>query len=288
MSSKANPPTVPPELLGIQKWFASIITRPIDQNSQMISLSPSGCPMEQEAPLFISPGRKLSSAARIQIYNQQYWWRLLTILHRNFPTLTRLFGYTDFNLSIAMPFLTRYPSRHWSLAKLGDQLTAWLKEYYLNGDKELILAVAEVDWAYQALFFAPPPTYLLPSTVLLSEKLCFQSHVKLFRFPFDIFSLREALLKKTVEFWMEAPDFPPLCQNKTHFHLLYRMPNTHSVYREIGEGQWTLLNSIEKGLTIEEACEALERQGGAAYEEAAASLDLWVQEWMRQGWLIPK
>lgn len=274
---KANP-TVPPELLGVQKWFASIITRPIDQNSQMLP------PIEEEAHEYISPSPKLSPAARIQIYNQQYWWRLFTILHQNFPTLTRLFGYTDFNLSIAMPFLTRHPSRHWSLSKLGDQLTAWLKETYLNDDKEFILAAAEVDWAYQTLFFAPPPTYLVPSTSLLKEKLSLQPHVKLFRFPFDIFSLREALLKETVEFWREAKDFPPLHQ-KEHFHLFYRTPHHHLIYREIREGQWTLLNSIEKGLTIEEACQALEEQGGDACMEAEASLDLWVQEWMRQGWL---
>lgn len=274
MQHKANP-TVPPELLAMQKWFASIITRPIDHNSQMI------CPIGEEASKYISPSPKLSSGKRIQIYHQQYWWRLFTTLHHNFPTLIRLFGFTDFNLSIALPFLTRYPSRHWSLSKLGDQLTAWLKETYLEDDRELILAAAEVDWAYQSLFLAPSPTYLAPSPALISEQLCFQPHVQLFRFPFDMFSLRKTLLKEEVEFWMEAPDFPPLQKDKEYFHLLYRTTNHQLLYRQIEEGQWTLLNSIEKGLTIEEACEALESQGGIACEEAEASLDTWVGEWMQ-------
>jgi hypothetical protein len=104
-------PKVPIYLLSTQKWFASIITRPITSESQMNPISPSGRLMSEEAKEFISPNHKLSSDQRIQIYNQQYWWRLFSILHQNFPVLTRLFGYTDINHSIGMPFLSKYPSR---------------------------------------------------------------------------------------------------------------------------------------------------------------------------------
>ena len=71
---------VPLELKKTQEWFASIITRPIDVENQMMPISPSGVPMEEEAKRFIVPRPKLRADERIQIYNQQYWWRLLNIL----------------------------------------------------------------------------------------------------------------------------------------------------------------------------------------------------------------
>lgn len=280
-------PKVPPYLFSTQKWFASIITRPIDSESQMIPISPSGRPMSEEAKEFISPSLKLSSDQRMQIYNQQYWWRLLSILHQNFPILTRLFGYTDFNLSIGIPFLTKYPSRHWSLSQLGDQLSKWITEYYTAEDKELIFSIAEVDWAYQTIFFAPTALYLPPSLDLLSKKLDLQAHIKLFNLPFDIFSLRTALLKEGVEFWMES-DFPVLIREKKYFFVLYHTQNNLISYKEVEEGQWTILQLISKGLTIEQACDELEEKGGKPCDEAEASLGLWIQEWMDQKWLRPK
>ena len=177
-------PKIPPDLHTIQKWFASIITRPIDCESQINPMAPSGRPISEEARDFISPSPKLSADERIQIYNQQYWWRTLSILHQNFPTLTRLFGYTDFNHSIGMPFLTRYPSRHWSLSLLGNQLSHWIEEDYTAQDKPLIFHTAEVDWAYQTLFFAPPSIDLPPSLDLFSKKIDLQSHIKAFQSPF--------------------------------------------------------------------------------------------------------
>ena len=187
----------------------------------MNPISPSGRPISEEARDYISPSPKLSADERIQIYNQQYWWRLLSILHQNFPTLTRLFGYTDFNLSIGMPFLTRYPSRHWSLSLLGNQLSQWIEEEYTAQDKPLIFHMAEVDWAYQTLIFCS--TILLPSsfTRTILKKNDSTIHVKLFKLPFDLFSLRTALLKEDVEYWTES-DFPALSKDKNYFYILYR------------------------------------------------------------------
>lgn len=277
---------IPSDLFLLQKWFASIITRPIDSESQMMPISPSGRHMSEEAKEFILPNLKLSSDQRIEIYNQQYWWRLLSILHQNFPTLTRLFGYTDFNQTIGMPFLTKFPSSHWSLSKLGDNLSTWINEYYSEKDKDLIYHTAELDYAYQSLFFAPPPAKFPLSLNHYSKKLNIQPHLKLFNLPFDLFSLRSSLLKEEVDFWTEAA-FPVLLKEKNYFFLLYRTQNNLIAYKEVEEGQWTLLQLISTGLSIEETCDILEKEGGVICAEAEASLQLWIHEWIKEKWLMP-
>jgi Putative DNA-binding domain len=276
---------IPSKLLSIQQWFASIITRPIDADSQMQPIAPSGRPLSEEAMEIIAPSLTLTSDKRIQIYNQQYWWRLLSILHQNFPLLTRLFGYNDFNISIGMPFLTKHPSYHWSISKLGDQLPSWLEEHYTAQDKTLILLSAQIDWAYQDLFFAPPPVNQDSSHDLLPKKMRLQKHVKLFALPFDLFSFRNAFLRESVEYWTES-DFPLLPKEKKYFFLLYRHQKNSVLYKEIQEGHWIFLHSIENGSTMEEACAHLEKLGGSVYEEACSFLQEWTRECMQENWLV--
>lgn len=145
---------VPIKLKKIQHWFGSIIGRPIDEDSRMNPLSPSGNPMELEAYDFIKPSPTLRPAQRIQIYNQQYWWRLINHMHESFPLVIRLFGYHDFNRTIAIPYLVSYPPTHWSLNQLGDKLPQWVEEEYQADDKQLVYDAVRVDWAFSHSFVA--------------------------------------------------------------------------------------------------------------------------------------
>jgi len=55
----------PQQLKQCQQWFASIIVRPIDEDSRMDLVAPSGVAMEIEAKNYIKPSRTLTSAGRI-------------------------------------------------------------------------------------------------------------------------------------------------------------------------------------------------------------------------------
>ncbi|MBS0628786.1 MAG: putative DNA-binding domain-containing protein [Verrucomicrobia bacterium] len=277
---------LPPEILTLQHWFASIITRPIDSDSRMMPISPSGRQMSDEAKEYIAPNSKLASDQRIEIYNQQYWWRLLTILQHHFPTLTRLFGYNDFNTTFGFPFL-KAPSRNWSIGNLGEDLPNWIEHNYSAKDKPLVLAAAEVDWAYNKLFVAAQPIAVKASVDLLTKKLSLQKHVQLFCYPFDVLTFRKELLKESVDYWTDA-DFPILLKERSYCFILWRDRQNQLIFKEIEEGQWTLLNLISDGLTIEEASEFLEKRGGRPYEEALSSFQDWIPVWIQEQFLKEK
>lgn len=259
--------------MSLYKWMAGIITRPIDHNSAMIE------PVaEDEAVRYITPSRRLTAAERIQIYNQQYWWRLFTALHDNFPLLTRLFGYTDFNRTIAMPFLLAHPPSHWSLAKLGELLPSWLAKTYIHTDKELVHASATLDWAHQELFLAAPPGQA-PS---LTDKC--HLHCQLFHYPFDLMSFRKALLLESVDYWSGDASFPPLTKG-SYYIVLYRSGENLVVYEQVSEGEWTFLEYLSSGLSLEEASLLVEKKNDLVYEEAQRFLHRWVQKWIAKGYL---
>lgn len=286
-------PTVPTKLKQTQKWFAGIITRPIDQDSRMNPISPKGKPMEDEAWDFIKPSPTLRPAQRIELYNQQYWWRLLSVMQENFPFLTRLFGYQEFNRAIAFPYIVKSPSSHWSLNRLGSNLLKWIDKEYQASDKELISIAATLDWAYCCSFSAAESAPLRLNNLpiegdvdsLLKVKLYLQPHIKLFSYKADYFQLRFDMLTQSVEHWIEN-DFPLLAsENKKYYFILFRDKKTNLVWNQLSEAEYTLLSRFQKGATIDECCDWLEKQRKKSLKEANEYIPQWFKEWVAKRWL---
>lgn len=283
---------IPSDLQKTQDWFASIITRPIDIYSTMNPISPSGVSMELEAPHYIAPSPTMRPHQRIQLYNQQYWWRLVTNMQEMFPLVTRLFGYMGFNQDISVPYLVKYPPDHWSLSYLGNNLSKWIKEEYHADDKKLVLDAADLDWAFNAAFIAKkhPPLDLskLPAddnfAVLFSLKLYLQPHIHLFSWNYDLFAFRNTFLSQGPDYW-EENDFPELPKEKPFFFILFRNSHNDIYWKEISAGQYHILRLLQTGTTVESVCHFLEQQDQDICEEASKHLHEWFQEWTIQGWL---
>ena len=283
---------VPSLLKKEQQWFGSIISRPIDEDSRMCPISPSGEPMEEEAALHIAPSPTLRPSQRIQIYNQQYWWRLLNTLQEVFPFLTRLFGYFEFNRTVGIPYLTKYPPRHWSLSLLGDRLSDWLKEEYRADDKELVVQAAELDWAFSCSFTekAIPPVTLdqlsFPenTTIIFSKQLYIQPFIHLFAYDYDLFEYRKEFLKEEPDFWLNN-EFPILDRSRSYYYVLYRTKRNDLSWKEISKAELFILKLLQSGASLEDVCNRLQEQSSAIYEAAEENLQPWFQEWAQRGWL---
>lgn len=281
---------IPTQLKKTQQWFGQIIGRPIDDDSRMNPLSPTGQPMEVEAADYIAPSPTLRPAQRIQLYNQQYWWRLLNTMQEAFPLVTRLFGFYDFNRVIAVPYLVKYPPRHWSLSLIGDRLALWAEENYTADDKTLLINAIKLDWAFNYCFIAPelPPisSEQLPndSSTLLKKKIYTQTHLHLFSFDADMFKFRVEFLKQPPDYWVEH-DFPELKHDKMLFYVLFRTTTNDISWKEISEVEYHLLCLFHTGTTIEKACSWLEKQEASLCNIAMENLHLWFQEWTVRRWL---
>lgn len=282
---------VPAALKKSQQWFASIITRPIDACSLMEPVSPSGIPMEVEAAEYITPSPTLQPHERIQIYNQQYWWRFLTTLHENFPFVTRLFGYREFNRIFAFPYIVKYPASHWSLNYLGDRLPQWIEEEYHEGDKPLVQHAAELDLGCVHSFYAKNYPSLQGDALsgdedkLMAETLYLQPHVQLFELPFDLLKVRDQMLSQSPEYWMEN-DFPlPEREKPSYTCAIYRNRQQNVFWDYLHPAAYQILLLFKKGTNIENICEWIEQQPEEIVSEASTRLHLWFQEWTMREWL---
>jgi hypothetical protein len=281
----------PGKLKKTQLWFAGIITQRIDEDSRIPPCAPSGTPIEEEACIFIKPSPTLRPAQRIELYSQQYWWRLLSILHDTYPFVTRLFGHHDFNQTLGIPYLMAYPPNTWSLNALGNNLPQWIFDNYHNSDKKLVQNAAELDFGFHDCFVAPQlkplqseaTSQLEDFSPLLTRTLYLQPSVALFQFDYDLLNFRMEFLKEPPEYWIDN-NFPPLEPTPLSL-VVFRNSNNHTVWNTLTEAEIKLLNCFRKGSTIEEACNWIEQQDKSIYEEAEKNLHLWIQSWIVKKWL---
>ncbi len=287
---------VPEALKHVQTWFGSIIERPIDLESCMMPIAPSGRSMIEEAADYITASPTLEPHQRIELYNQQYWWRLLNIMHETYPLVTRLFGYVDFNQKIAFPYICRYRPNHWSLSFLGARLPQWVKRYYKEDDKQLIYHAAALDDAYNEAFLikAMPPVNMqaikrkAATQGLLEQKLYLQAHLYLFEMPYNLFEFRETFIEpEDGDHWMDRP-FPNLDQEGPYFFALFRDPSNCLRWLSLAEGEYRLLQQYRKGNTTSAVVEWLSEQEDAWTEDAATHLHTWLQTWILRGWFAHK
>lgn len=108
------------DLIKIQRVFFALISRPLKPGHRMR-------PSELSERL-IEPSSTLSSHERLELYAQQYWWRLLDSLRDDFPKLLRYLGERRFN-TLLVRYLTKHPSRSYTLRELGRDLPNFLKRY---------------------------------------------------------------------------------------------------------------------------------------------------------------
>lgn len=283
---KHSEPLVPTKLFDLQKWFATLITQPLQPNHQLPSRTPFDTNIEEEASQRITPTPFLRSHQRLELYYQQYWWRLIKCLQESFPMVLRLFGYEGFNQQIAIPYLTANPPRHWALCRLGDTLPQWIQRSYLENDRDLVEQAARMDWAAQAAFWikALPPVdfaHLTPQE-RLHKPLALQPHIHLFSLQGDLFSFRETFLEKEPEYWNDHP-FPSLRPGSWK-GVVFRNIKNLVTWKELSPGEFRFLSFLKEGLTIEVACAKIEEEGGTLLEEALEMMPVWFQEWTFLQW----
>jgi hypothetical protein len=272
-------PKVPPSLLALQKWMGEILIRPLRAaDADHFPLYDPETDREIEAR--ISAGPLLSPSQRVGIYNQQFWFRLFVILQQDFPTLTALFGYGDFNRLIAEPYLLKYFPSHWSLNCLGRHLPSWLNENYQDEDKGLVYQTALLDEAYADLFFAGryPALEQADLSKAFEKTLFLQPYIAVFELDGDLLAFRTALLKESPKYWVEN-DFPKIDWSKRQFILLYPQQG-EVVSEEISDWEAGFLQIFKKGATLTDACALMEGR-----VEDISQLVTGFKKWAERGWL---
>lgn len=105
------------DLQAMQREFLRLIRRPLERGRHMRPVAG----LEQ----FITASAMLSNHERLELYAQQYWWRLLRVMRADFPK-TRKFLSDRIFADVVVGYLDKYPSKYPRLKRLGLEFASFL------------------------------------------------------------------------------------------------------------------------------------------------------------------
>ena len=281
--------------------MATALYRPLTAQSRMQKRWPDGRKTEAVAASFVKPNDRLSSFERLEIYNRQYWFRVLDCFYDDYPGLRAVLGERAF-LKLAEAYLVKCPSASFTLRNLGSRLENFLSQNPVFAAKKLSLAldVVRFGWAQIVAFDGPtlPPCGL--AEMILAEpatlKLGLQPYITLLalQYPIDDYVIsvkrHEALRGEASNAMDSAPKGSklkkvPLPKLENVFVAVHRH-NAALYYKRLEPEAHALLTALRKGVNLESACARAFRRASPLVDWPK-KLQEWFQNWSALGWFCP-
>ena len=301
--TKRSPQTATIKSLAeIQSIFAAVVMNPLSASQRLKSKLNNGNSTATAAKSIITPTEHLTSTQRLEIYNRQYWFRLIDCMYDDFPGLRAILGESKF-YKLTVAYLKKHPSRSFTLRNLGAQL----EEFLLNNPRHLgsrVIAgmdMARFEWAQITTFDnAELPILKMDSIkdIIPQElKLNLQPYVNLLSmdYPLDefIITLRKEKREKSeagtsqLQARDEEQKKSSLPKKQKTFLAVHRVQND-IYYKRLTHASFTLLDSIRAGSTLGEACEkaAEALKNKRTGKDFPADVQKWFANWMELGWFI--
>src|ERR1700761_9142409 len=133
--------------------MAEDVRRPLTASFDMQQTAEDGTSLHDVAATYIKPNDRLSSFERLEIYNQQYWFRTIGAVSEDYPALNALLGEKRFD-ALVLAYLRENPSTSWTLRDIGKNLPSWLAGHaeFAGRRHQLALDIAQLEWAYVDCF----------------------------------------------------------------------------------------------------------------------------------------
>jgi hypothetical protein len=167
------------------------VRRPLTPDFSMQTVAEDGQSTAAMVSHYIKPSATLTSFERLEIYNRQYWFRVLDAVSEDYPTLSVIVGPKRFE-ALVRAYLSENPSTSFTLRNLGKRMPAWLVHHpELTGRRhELAIDAACVEWACVEAFDGtslPPLTESGAQLASPATMLALQPHLQLLhlRYPVD-------------------------------------------------------------------------------------------------------
>jgi hypothetical protein len=285
-------------LLDIQRRMARAVMTPLTPAERMRATAPDGRSLRKVATDIIKPNDRLTSFERLEIYNRQYWFRVLSAFAEDFPGLRAVLGEKRFD-AVAKSYLIACPSRSFTLRNLGSRLEQWLRKHpkWAGSRQKLAVDMVRLEWADIDAFDGKAEPALKPDDLTGADpgtlRLRLQPYIHLLDLCYPVDDL---LLEVRTD---EDVDFASNAFNERHkqkrvravaslkpatiFLAVHRLEN--SVYfRRLEREEYLILKELRAGKTLNRAIEIALRKSSIAPDERPSQIQQWFQTWATLGW----
>jgi hypothetical protein len=285
-------------LLNIQRRMARAVMTPLTPSERMRSTAPDGRSLRKVAAEIIKPNDRLTSFERLEIYNRQYWFRVLSAFAEDFPGLRAILGERKFDAA-AKAYINDCPSVSFTLRNLGSKLENWLRKHpkWAGNRQTLALDMVRLEWADIEAFDGKFEPALKPEDLAGADpdtlRLRLQPYIQLLDLNYPVDDL---LLEVRTD---DDHDFASNAFNERHkqkrvravaklkpakiFLAVHRLED--SVYfRRLEREEFLILRELHARKTLSRAIDAALRKSSIAADERPAQIQHWFQTWSTLGW----
>jgi hypothetical protein len=294
------------QLRELQRVMTGALFRPLTSQWGMQKRWTDGAPMKALASEFIKPNDRLSSFERLEIYNRQYWFRILDCLYDDYPGLRAVVGERRF-MKMATAYLTRYPSNSYTLRDLGDRLEQFLQDEprWSAPREELALDMFRFEWAQVVAFDGPANPPLTPDDVLDTPpsklRLGLQPYLSLLELDFAVDDFLIAVKKGESDVLRgeasNAKDGAPKAavrRKRVRFpkrEKVYLAVHRHDnmlYYKRLDREAFAILTSLRRCIPVEDACLEAVTASKRSEVDWSAQIKEWFDAWSALGWFCRK
>ena len=287
------------KLLELQRTMVRAVMQPLTFTERMQRTAPDGQPMRAYAARFIKPNDRLTSFERLEIYNRQYWFRLLSSMVEDFPGLRAVLGSARFE-AMSKAYITDCPSRSFTLRNLGSQLESWLHAHpkWAGKKQALALDIVKLEWAEIEAFDGKAEPPLRPGDLASGAgpnlRLRLQPYIQLLslRYPVDDLLLDVKKTEEDTDFASNA--FHEKRKRKRVQAVAKLKPAAialavhridNSVYfRRLEHEEFALLDALKQGKALQKAAEQAFRSTSIPANQLPGLVQQWFHNWAALGW----
>jgi hypothetical protein len=286
-------------LLELQRRMAEDVRRPLTSDFCMQQETEDGLSISQLAEGYVKPNDRLTSFERLEIYNRQYWFRVIAAVSEDFPALAAVLGAKRFN-NLVLAYLKENPSTSFTLRNLGRNLPMWLVGHpeFAPARHLLSLDIARLEWAYIEAFdgrAVPPLTKEDLGELGADSTLSLQPHLQLLNLRYPVDELVLAVHKETPasdivsnavlerEQKQMSPRRLPTMRRSAIYLAVHRFDNS-VYYRRIDREAFLLLSALQRRIGVAEAIEAAFADSKIAAEEQAQKIQQYFAHAAELGW----
>lgn len=255
-----------PGLEKLQRWMQGYIVGP-------------GASEEGDlADGLVLPSKTLSAIKRLDIYRDMYLPRMEEALAIDYPALKHFLGAEEFMRLVAR-YVEAYPSRSYTLNRLGDHLPELVATLGDLPRKEFCADLARLEYALNRVFDAnetapltPAAVHAVPGEAWETARLKTIEPFRLLAFDYPVSQYIGAVDEENL--------FPRLARKKTWVVAYRRKYQVHRM--DLIEPAYELLSALASGRTMGDAIMAVLTR---KWRPAVKQLQLfeWFRDWMAEG-----
>jgi hypothetical protein len=264
---------------------------------------PDGNNMRAAATEFIKRNDRLSSFERLEIYNRQYWFRLLDCLYEDYPGLLAVVGERRF-LRCVRAYLARYPSDSFALRDLGSRLEQFLREepQWSGPHQALALDMVRFEWAQVVAFDGATKPPITTDQILDTPpdklRLSLQPYLSLLQLDYAVDDFVIALKQRATDglrgeasnAFDSAPKAPRRRQRirlpaRTRIYLAVHRHENRLYFKRLEAEAFAILTALSRGVSVADACMEALSSSAASEVNWAPKIQAWFQNWAALGWL---